>query len=472
MIESELHTLCRTQTDWATKAIASRLDVVRAFRHLLAEQAPTLAKTACAGLQRDEAELVITEILPLAEACKFLEKNATQILKPRRPSLYTRPGWLMGVNTKILREPFGIIAILAPFNYPVFLPFVQAVHALVAGNAVVVKPAHGGHAIAEALARLLVEAGLPDGLIHVTDESIEAGQALVDANIDKLVLTGSAETGAKVLGALASRAIPAIVELAGNDAMIALPGADPAIVADAVAYGLRLNSSQTCIAPRRLVIVGQSSEPLVNAILERVASLPAATIPNVVCERLCALTTDLSFAAGTIDPQRFTPVVLTGVSEDADILKADIFAPVICMLSANDAVDAARLVNASPFGLGTSIFGNAGDAEQLATRLNTGFVTINDIIVPTADPRAPFGGTKSSGFGVTRGAEGLLEMTRPKTIFTRKGTFLPHLNPPLESDMHAYSHLLLALHGKGFTQRAKAFKTALKGLIAQTKSGR
>ena len=472
MNERQLHKMRRAQTQWARKDVAERVKVVGKFRHLIAKHGPELAKTACAENGRDEAELVITEFLPLAEACKFLEKHAARILKPRRPSPFTRPGWLMGVTTKIMRRPYGIVAILAPFNYPVFLPFVQAVQALAAGNAVIIKPAKGGGAIAEALADLLAKAGLPDGLLLVTDESVEAGEALVSADIDKLVLTGSAETGAKVLASLAPRAIPAIVELSGNDAMVALPGADKGTVADAVAYGLRLNSSQTCIAPRRVIIVGQNAHPFIDTICERAASLPAAAIPATVCEKLNALTQGLTIKTGNIDPKAFTPVVLCDVPEDADILSADIFAPVICIQSASDAEHAARLVNASPYGLGASIFGDTTKAEKLAAQLDTGFVTINDLIVPTADPRAPFGGAKGSGFGVTRGEEGLLEMTRPKTLFTRSGKFLPHLNPPLDSDLHAYSNLLFALHAKGFTRRAKAFKTALKGLIAQTKSDR
>jgi len=465
------------QLAWSNTPVARRVQIISRFRVLLADNAASLAAKACQNRDRDPTEVVIAEALPLAEGCRFLEKNSKKILNPVRLSAFTRPRWLVGLSGRITREPHGIILILAPFNYPLFLPGIQALQALAAGNAVIVKPGTGGGDVMLEMAKLLADAGLPEHLFNVTGDSVESGVAALAGDIDKVVLTGSAATGTGVLAALSKRAIPATVELSGNDATIVLADANIELVADAVAYGLRLNSSQTCIAPRRVIVTGREDGPVLSAILARINDIQPVQIPNAVAERVQKLVETAKHAganvlAGSADPARFTPFLLSNVPADSDILKADIFAPVVSVTHASNDVDAINQVNASPYGLGAAIFGDPKKAHTIAAQLDTGFVTINDMIVPTADPRAPFGGRKGSGFGVTRGAEGLLAMTRPKTIFLRKGKFHPHLNPIKSSDLEAYSNLLIAMHSRGFTQRIKAFMNAVRGLSSHIKPKR
>jgi acyl-CoA reductase-like NAD-dependent aldehyde dehydrogenase len=463
------------QQGWNDTPTAKRRRIISRFRVLLAQNAQNLAIAICAGTSRQPAEAVLAEILPLAEGCRFLEKRSKKLLAPVRLSAVGRPGWLVGSTAQIVREPYGIVLVLAPFNYPLFLPGVQALHALAAGNAVIVKPGSGGSGIITQMASLLNQAGLPPHLFTVTGESVETGKELLTGDIDKVVLTGSAETGAKVLCALAERAIPATIELSGNDAVIVLPTAETKLVADAMAYGLRLNGSQTCIAPRRVIVVGDSTQKVTSAILQRVDHIPPAQIPEPVAARVQTLVTGAKnggaeILCGSADPNRFTPFVVRYVSPNSELLETELFAPVISIVHVRDDVEAIALANASPFGLGASIFGDPIQARAIAGRLDTGFVTINDMIVQTADPRTPFGGRKRSGFGVTRGAEGLLAMTRPKTIFLRKGKFRPHLNALTPDDLDAYSNLLIAMHSRGFTQRLKAFMTAIRHLSSRIKS--
>jgi len=174
-----------------------------------------------------------------------------------------------------------VVLILGPGNYPLFLPGAQALQGLAAGNAVCVKPAPGASAPMLALADLLRRAGLPQDVLHVLDEA--SGPAAVASGADFIVLTGGAETGRRVLHAAAETVTPAAMELSGVDAVFVLEGADLALVAAALAYGLRLNGGQTCIAPRRVFVPEQAAAELLSRLLAQLP--PPAPVPEPVAAR-------------------------------------------------------------------------------------------------------------------------------------------------------------------------------------------
>ncbi|HEV2456594.1 MAG TPA: aldehyde dehydrogenase family protein, partial [Verrucomicrobiae bacterium] len=149
----------RAQAIWRRTPLNQRLALVRKLRHLIAEKAAVLAKAAADARGRPLSESLVSEVLPLADACLFLERNATKILATRRLGRQGRPIWLNGVHSEIHREPLGVILIIGPGNYPLLLPGVQLVQALVAGNAVLLKPGIGGTAAARQLLELIVRAG-------------------------------------------------------------------------------------------------------------------------------------------------------------------------------------------------------------------------------------------------------------------------------------------------------------------------
>ena len=145
-----------SQGRWAVSPLASRLQVVRRARHLFAASGLRLAEASAACRQRPAAEALTAEVLPLAAACRFLERAAARLLRPRRPGILTRPAWLGGVHSEVRREPFGVVLVIGPGNYPLLLAGVQALQALVAGNAVLLKPAPGSAAPVRLFVDLLV----------------------------------------------------------------------------------------------------------------------------------------------------------------------------------------------------------------------------------------------------------------------------------------------------------------------------
>jgi len=401
-----------TQARWALIPLRERLSIVHELRHLIAENADALATAAAAVSDRPLAEKLASEVLPLADACRWLERNAARVLVPRRCGSRGRPFWMTGVSFEVQRQPFGNVLVIGPGNYPLFLAAVHTLHAIIAGNAVLLKPAPGTRAVALAFARLAIEAGLDPALLTILPETVEAARDAIISGVDMVIFTGSSENGREVLALLAETNTPSIMELSGEDAVIVLADADLDLVTRALRFGRRLNDGRTCIAPRRLIV----DESVAEILLTR---LDAAGIPRLMIERVCG--------------------------EKA------------ALLCAND----------SDFALGASIFSrDLVKACSLAAQIKTGFVLINDLITPTADPRMPFGGVRASGFGITRGDEGLLEMTHPHVVAIRRGRLHPHLDQPAPDDAHLFTAYIRAAHGRS---RLAAIPALLRALIVKSK---
>ena len=243
-----------------------------------------------------------------------------------------------------------------------------------------------------------------------------------------MIFTGSSENGRDVLAELAETSTPSVMELSGQDAVLVFADADINLVVRALRFGASLNGGETCIAPRRLIAVAEIADEL-TARLRAEHGLPGcAADGHLACPR-----------------------------EQAGSL-----------CSVRDEAAAIALVNSADFALGASIFSrDVAKARTLAARIKTGFVLINDLIAPTADPRMPFGGVKASGFGTTRGDEGLLEMTFPHVVAERHGRVHPHFDKPAPGDAQLFSAYIRAAHG---TRRFAAFRELFRALITKLKT--
>lgn len=450
----------RAGARWAATPLARRLAVIARARRLLAARGEALAALVP---QRAAADTLVAEVLPLAESARWLVREAPRLLAPQRPP-GRRPAWLAGVRAEIRREPFGAVLVLAPANYPLFLPGVQAMQALAAGNAVCAKPAPGQGAVLHAFATLLADAGLPAGLLQVLGEDVETGRAAAAAGFDLVLLTGSAATGEQVLAACARTLTPTVPELSGCDAAFVLPGADLAVVADCLAYGLRLNGGATCIAPRRVFVPRAQAAGLETLLAERLPGIPPAAVPAHVAARLDALVAEACAAGARLvaPAPSGAPAVLADAAPGTALLREDVFAPWLALVPVEDAEDALAAAACCPYALGASVFGPEAQARALADRVRAGSVCVNDVIAPTADPRLPFGGRGRSGFGATRGAEGLLALTQVKAVSVRRGRFRPHLAAPQDGDEARFAALLALLHGAWPTRVA-----ALRRLVGR-----
>lgn len=457
------------QRAWASSPVPERIAVLRRARHIFAECTSDLCDAISPDLARNAADTRVAEILPLVAACRFLECEAATILAPRRLGRGGRPFWLGGITSEVHRVPMGRILVIAPSNYPLFLPGVQALQALAAGNAVVWKPGRGGRAVATLFASVLREAGLPDGLLDVTDESVGAAQSVIAAGVDKVFFTGSAASGKAVLRQLAETLTPCVAELSGCDAMLVLPSADLSRVVKALAFGMRLNGSATCMAPRRIIFIGADERRRRNFLDSLTTALDwvkGVELPESVRQQLQLVVEDAWLLGaqvhGKVEAEQ-QPILIAGATPEMLAARTDIFAPLLAMMDAATVDEAIALYEACPYALTASVFTGVNkkderEARLLANQITAGTVTINDLIVPTADPRVPFGGRRGSGFGTTRGAEGLLEMTAAKTVSLRRGGGTRHYDATTRAHEALFDGVIQASHGRGWRRRILAIK--------------
>lgn len=455
------------QDTWSRVDISRRIRVISDLRCRLMAAAETLAEASASARGVDIEEVYATEILTLMDACQFLEDSGERILKPRKLSGRGRPLWLWGTSAELVREPFGQVLILSPSNYPLFLAGVQACQALVAGNAVLVKPAPGCEAPLDLLARLLEESGLPKNLFTVLPTGPEWVTRWIQQVADLVLLTGGVKAGKAVMSACAESLVPCIMELSGLDSFHVLADANLDRVMDALLFGLRLNQGRTCIAPRRILVQREVAFALRER-LERVRSSgPRVTLgPRTQADLRTALDAGAVIRCGRWHEKEGAidaPLVLEGVPRDSSFWRTDHFAPVSLLAEMEGVEEAIRFDRDCPFALGASIFGrDLRAANQLARRLPACSITINDTVAPTADPRLPFGGCRQSGFGVTRGEEGLLSLTRTKVIVKRPASsWAPHLDPPAGGRDR---WLLQVLHGRGLVARWNGFLRVISAL--------
>lgn len=465
------------QLDWGDRPLRARLRVIRRARHELAENAKVIASAVDEGRGRPPGETMVAEVIPLAEACRFLEKNAGRILRPRRLGIRGRPLWLPSVQAQIRREPLGVVLVIGPSNYPLFLPGAQALQALAAGNGVVVKPGRGGAAAALALANCLGAAGLDPRLCAVLDESPDAGERAIEAGVDKVVLTGSVQTGRAVLTQLAPRIVPATMELSGCDAAFVLEDADVELAARALHYGLRLNRGATCISPRRAFVDRRIAGALEHHLTDMVGQDKPVSVEEGTAQQLRLLVADAlesgaRVVAGKVEDSEVAgPIVLADVSIEMRVTQEDVMAPILSLLPVSGVREALEASVRCPYALGATVFGPERAALQVAARVRAGVVVVNDMIVPTADPRVPFGGRGHSGFGTTRGTEGLLEMTAAKAILVRRGRWRPHLQRQRPVLAQLASDYMAMAHGRSALGRAKALIRVVRSLWAARKPG-
>jgi acyl-CoA reductase-like NAD-dependent aldehyde dehydrogenase len=475
------------QSRWSRTPMDRRLELIRELRRLIAEHAPQLAGASASTRQRPALESLTAEVLPLAEACRFLERNAGRILAARRLGRRGLPLWLAGVHSEIHCEPLGVILIIGPGNYPLLLPGVQLIQALVAGNAVLLKPGFAGTGAAHALIELIVRAGLDPDLVALLPESPDAAHAAILARPDKVLFTGSAATGERILAQLAPHLIPATMELSGCDAVIVRTDADLDLTVKALAFALMLNGGATCMSPKRVFVHRSIATELegrlartFNSYTRRRKEAPASPgenqslLTSAAAENLRPLIEDaLARGAHFIvgNEQARAPVILGGVAPSSRLLREDIFAHVLAIVTVADDQKALFRARDCPFALTASIFSrDESAARSLAARLNAGVVTINDLIIPTADARVPFGGRGRSGFGVTRGADGLLELTTPKVVTVSRGNFRPAFDPPQPGDEVMFNAYLKLTHGRGFKSRCAAMVSLIRSISRRPKS--
>src|SRR5476649_2402116 len=240
------------QVRWAATPIKDRVAVLKRFQKLLCEQQDKVAEVVTREAGKPVAEALSTEVLVVLDGIKFLVDNAPEFLLPERVP-HANPIMKLKQGT-LLRQPYGVVGIISPWNYPFSLPSVQTLTALATGNAVVLKPSEFTPFSSLELEKRLRAAGLDPELLQVITGDGAAGAALLSANVQKVIFTGSVATGKRVAQAAAARLLPVVLELGGKDPMIVLDDADVDVASSAAVWGAFMNAGQTCLSVERCYV--------------------------------------------------------------------------------------------------------------------------------------------------------------------------------------------------------------------------
>ena len=426
----------QAQTAWQNTPIKERIALLRRFQQVLSKRRDDVSRLISREAGKPAVEALMTEVLVVLDAAQFCIGNAHAFLRDE-PLPHGNPVMKMK-RGKLLREPFGVIGIIAPWNYPFSTPAVETLAALVTGNAVVMKPSEFTPLVALELQRLLLEAGLGPDLVQVVVGEGAAGAALIASPIDKLIFTGSVGTGKKVAEAAARRLLPVVLELGGKDPMIVLEDVDLEIAASGAVWGALMNTGQTCLSVERCYVHRSIYEPFLQACLRKIERLRIGVgidseveigpINNARQVRIIeehvkdAVERGARLLAGGrrlpgLGPNFYAPTLIADVTHDMRLMTEETFGPILPAAPFDTDEEAVDLANDSDFGLAASVWTrNRKRGEALARRIKAGTVMVNDVISCFGIAEAPHGGFKLSGIGRTHGEMGMAEMVQVKHV--------------------------------------------------------
>ncbi len=421
------------QVEWGARSVADRCKVMRQVKDRIIERADEI----CALLSKEQGkpgvEGLTHDVINLIDLIHYFTKEAERILAPQPIPLHLlkhRASYLHWV-------PRGVIGIIGPWNFPFNLNNGPAVSALIAGNAVIIKPSEFTPLIQDLSREIFIEAGLPEDLYQVVHGYGETGAAVID-NVDMIEFTGSVRTGKKVAAACGERLIPCVTELGGKAPFLVLEDADLERAANALTWGGFANCGQACASVERVLVHESALPGLLDRLIPKVKALEpknATEHPNAQIgplnnarqrEIVASLVEDAiaKGARAVLGGHKiegpghfFAPTLLVDVTPDMRIMSEEIFGPVLPIMAMSDEESMIAEANRSHLGLMAYVFTkDSKRGRAIAARIQSGTVMVNDVMSTHGMPETPWGGVKESGVGYTHGDDSLRGMCEQRHI--------------------------------------------------------
>ncbi|MCM3573034.1 aldehyde dehydrogenase family protein [Mesobacillus subterraneus] len=424
--------------NWSGLAISERIRYLKNLKQLMVDEMDQIAKIISDDTGKVLTESIVADIMPTLDAIDHIIRHAEKVLSRKKVKT---PLLLIGKKSFIEYMPRGVVLVISPWNYPLQLAMVPMISALAGGNSVILKPSEVTPLVGKCIEDLFRRSGFPEGTVQVAHGGKEVGAAFTAGKPDYIFFTGSVRTGKIIQQQAAKDLIPTTLELGGKDPMIVFDDANLDRAVKAAAWGAFTNSGQVCMSAERLYvqksIYGKFLEKLkkeVNSLQQGTdldSDIGSMTFPgqkevvkaqlDEAIERGAKLETGLKPSDWKGD--MFLPLtVITEVKQDMKIIQEESFGPLLPVVPFDTEEEAIEYANGTVFGLNASVWTrDKAKARRVASRLVSGAVVINDVIITVANHGLPFGGTKESGIGRYHSEAGLRIFCHEKAIMEDMG---------------------------------------------------
>jgi acyl-CoA reductase-like NAD-dependent aldehyde dehydrogenase len=438
----------RAQPGWEALGFEGRAAVMKRCQRWVSDNAERVIETIQSETGKAYEEALLAEVGYAEGAFAFWAKNAEKYLAEER--VRTASPFAKGRKLVIRYAPLGVVGVIGPWNYPLTNSFGDCIPALMAGNAVLLKPSEVTPLTSMLMGEMLRECGLPEDLYQVLPGYGETAAAMID-EVDFVMFTGSTATGKKVMERAAQTLTPVSLELGGKDPMIVCADADLERAANAAVHYSMQNAGQTCTSTERVYVEEPIYDQFVRLVTDRVRDLrqgvpggagstdlgavinpPQSEIVERHVKDAVEHGARVLVGGGRRDENGhfFEPTLLVDVDHSMACMREETFGPTLPVMKVRDAEEAVRLANDSEYGLQASVWTkDAGKGERLARRIESGVVTVNDAQVNYVALELPMGGWKQSGLGTRHGEDGIRK-------YTKKQTLLVTSFAPLKKDLH------------------------------------
>lgn len=436
-IEAALSATYGAQNKWAQLSIDTRCDHLRAVAVTLRVQREPLAALIVAEMGKPIVE-ALAEVEKCAWVCEYYADNGPTVLADQEVVTDAKRSW-------IAHEPMGVVLAVMPWNFPFWQVIRFAAPTLAAGNTCLLKHSPNVTGCALAIEKVFIDSGVPENVFRVLvvaegDVPAVTKSLITDRRVAAVTLTGSERAGAAVAAIAGGAVKKSLLELGGSDPFVVLADADIDTALTGAVRSRFLNSGQSCLAAKRFIVHRDLVDEFVDRLAEVVdklivsdPNLPGSQIgPLARADLVTALDRQVraSVAAGAVvraggnrldrNGSWYAPTVLANATLDMPIMTEETFGPVAAVIGVSSDEEAIDVANATPYGLGASVWSRDIDhAMAVGRRITSGALFINAVVA--SDPRLPFGGTKHSGYGRELGTAGALEFTNTRTYFIGAG---------------------------------------------------
>ena len=421
-----------------TRVLEWRLEQLRAIERFLDEREPEIAAALAEDLGRSPAEAWLGDVASSKGEAAYARKHVRKWMRRRRESL---PLAQLPGRAWVQYDPLGVVLVIGPWNYPLYLSLAPLVAAVAAGNCAVIKPSELAPATSALLARLLPQY-VDAEAVRVIEGDAATTQELLAAGFDHVLFTGGTEVGKKIMAAAAPTLTPVTLELGGKSPVIVTADADIDVAARRIAWVKLLNSGQTCIAPDYVLADHRIVADLVDKIVANVRDFRAGEVDpglRIVNQRqfdrlvsLISTTDGKVVTGGRSDGAtlRIEPTLIVDPSPTDPVMADEIFGPLLPVLTVESLDQAVQFVNSRPKPLALYVFASGQLGRDLIDRIPSGGAVINHVAMHCLVPSLPFGGVGASGMGAYHGKWGFDTLSHRRAVLSKPARPDPRLVYP------------------------------------------